>query len=70
MKTKSGPDGATMTVEYVHPLAYVSGPYALDPDSPLFTIRYRCRWENKDGSEAAGDFREEELERVPVAGRR
>jgi hypothetical protein len=70
VKVKSGPDGVTMTVEYVHPLTYVSGPYAFDSDDPVFKIRYRCRWENKDGSEAVGDFREEELEPASVAGRR
>ena len=67
VKVKSVLDGATMTVEYVHPLCYVSGPYVIDSDDPLFKVRYRCRWENKDGSVAVQDFREEELEAVPVA---
>ena len=60
VKAKTSPDGPTMTVQHVSPLVYFSGQYT--PDASVFTINYRCRWENKDGSESVGVFREEELE--------
>jgi hypothetical protein len=68
VKLKARPDGPTMTVEYVsHPVYVISGKYAFDPS--MFAFHYGCRWENKDGSESVGYFREEALEPVSVVGR-
>ena len=64
VKLKLRPDGQTMTVEYVSPLVYVSGPFV--PDASFFTIHYHCRWENKDGSNSVGSFPEDELELVTM----
>jgi uncharacterized protein YodC (DUF2158 family) len=69
VKAKARPDGPTMTVEYVPIPTSVDARYYSKSDEHIL-MRYRCRWKNKDGSESAGRFQEEELESVPVGGGR
>jgi uncharacterized protein YodC (DUF2158 family) len=53
-----------MTIEDVPLPTYVNARYYSESNKDL--VRYRCRWQNKDGSVSTGAFREEELSPVPA----
>ncbi|MCE9563521.1 MAG: hypothetical protein K8U57_15885 [Planctomycetes bacterium] len=60
VRVRANPDGPMMTVEYVPHPTYIDSRYYTGSEE--FTLEYRCRWKNKDGSESTGGFQEKELE--------